>query len=261
MGNRRNYLVHAIVEVCRKMDQKGWVANHDGNVSLRFEDHLLATPTAVSKAAIVPETILALDMEGKKLEGIGKPFSEIKLHIAAYNARSDVNAVVHSHAPFAMARGLVGGDFQVGVPEAVVSIGDVIPVVPYVFPGAPEQAGIIAETLARCDVFMMAGNGVLSVGRDIEEAYLRMELLEHLLKVDYYAQSMGTVMTIPSEDKQKLLDKRASIGLGPQNVNPPSPTPSPSEPNPEEPQTQKDLIRNLIAEELKKVLQETPQTS
>ncbi|MCP5049078.1 MAG: class II aldolase/adducin family protein, partial [bacterium] len=154
----------------------------------------------------------------------------------------------------------------VGVPEAVVSIGGVIPVAPYSFPGAPEQAGIIAETLARCDVFMMAGNGVLSVGRDVEEAYLRMELLEHLLKVDYYAQSMGTLMTIPSEDKQKLLDKRASIGLGPQKVNLPSPSPSPSEsnpeaptpPQPEEPQTQKDLIKNLIAEELKKVLQENP---
>jgi L-fuculose-phosphate aldolase len=253
MGNRRDYLIDAIVEVCQKLDRKGWVANHDGNVSLTFEGGLLATPTAVSKADVNAEMILTLDMEGKKQAGIGKPFSEIKLHLAAYSARSDVRAVVHAHPPFAMARGLTGGDFQIDVPEAVVSIGDVIPAAPYAMPGAPENNTIVAEALARCDVFMMAGNGVLSVGRDIKEAYLRMELLEHLLKIDYYARTMGTgtPMTLPAADKQKLLEKRASIGLGPQAVNMPSSSSPPVQPPA---QSQNDLIKDLIAEEIKKVL-------
>lgn len=262
MGNRRDYLIDAIVEVCSKLDQKGWVANHDGNVSLRFEDGLLATPTAMSKADITAEMILTLDMEGNKLAGIGKPFSEIKLHLAAYRARADVRAVVHAHPPFAMARGMAGGDFQVNVPEAVVSIGDVIPVAAYAMPGAPENNSIIAQMLCRCDVFMMAGNGVLSVGRDIKEAYLRMELVEHLLKIDYYARTMssGTPMTIPAGDKQKLLDKRASIGLGPKAVTMPDSSESSDMPplssadssNDEAQRT--DLIKHLIAEEIKKAL-------
>ena len=252
MGNRRDYLIKAIVEICQKIDIKGWTANHDGNVSLRFEDMLLATPTAVSKADIVPEMILTLDMEGKKLQGIGKPFSEIKLHLAAYKTREDIHAVVHAHPPFAMARGLVGGDFQISVPEAIVSIGDVIPVTAYAIPGAKEHEQIIAEALAKCDVFMMPGNGVLSVGRDVKEAYLRMELLEHLLKIDYYAGSMGTVMTIPEEDKRKLLEKRASIGLGPKPVNIPSSSPEQNSKS----QDRNDVIKDLIAQEIKKVLLE-----
>jgi L-fuculose-phosphate aldolase len=258
MGNRRDYLIDAIVEICRKLDRKGWVANHDGNVSLKFEGNLLATPTAVSKADIVPQMILSLDMEGRKLAGIGKPFSEIKLHLAAYRARQDIDAVVHAHPPFAMARGLVGGDFAIEIPEAVVSIGDVIPVARYAMPGAPENDTIIAEALSRCDVFMMAGNGVLSVGRDVKEAYLRMELLEHLLKIDYYAASMGTPMTLPAEDRRKLLEKRASIGLGPQNINVPAPSLSPEIPEVSQSrvQSQEDLIKDLIARELKKVLQD-----
>lgn len=248
MGNRRDYLIKSIVEICQKLDVKGWVANHDGNVSVRFEDVLLATPTATSKADILPETVLTLDMSGRKAAGIGKPFSEIKLHLTAFRVREDINAVVHAHPPFAMARGLVGGDFEISVPEAVVSIGDIIPVAPYALPGAEEHEEIMAEALSRCDVFMMAGNGAFSVGRDLKEAYLRMELLEHLLKIDYYARSMGTVMTLPEEDKRKLLEKRAAIGLGPKNIEP-----SPAK---QDNQTGTDLIRDLVAQELKKALKE-----
>ncbi|UCH94830.1 MAG: class II aldolase/adducin family protein [Candidatus Aminicenantes bacterium] len=254
MGNRREYLIKAIVDISQKLWAKGWVANHDGNVTVRFEDMLLATPTAVSKGDIVPEMILTLDMEGNKLQGIGKPFSEIKLHLAAYRVREDINAVVHAHPPFAMARGLVGGDFEINVPEAVVSIGDLIPVARYAMPGAKENDEIVADALAKCDVFMMAGNGVLSVAGDVKDAFLRMELLEHLLKIDYYAKSMGTVMTLPGEDKQKLLEKRVSIGLGPKTVMFPS-TAKESDRQPQI-QTQTDLIKDLIAEELKKVLKE-----
>jgi L-fuculose-phosphate aldolase len=252
MGNRREYLIKAIVDISQKLWAKGWVANHDGNVSVQYEDMLLATPTAVSKGDIVPEMILALDMEGNKLQGIGKPFSEIKLHLAAYRAREDINAVVHAHPPFAMARGLVGGDFEINVPEAVVSIGNVIPVARYAMPGAKENEEIIADALSKCDVFMMAGNGVLSVAGCVKDAFLRMELLEHLLKIDYYAKSMGTMMTLPPEDKQKLLEKRAAVGLGPKTVTFPSTAKESNSP----PQTQTDLIKDLIAEELKKVLSE-----
>jgi L-fuculose-phosphate aldolase len=248
MGNRGEYLIRAIVEICQKLDRKGWVANHDGNVTVLFEETLLATPTATSKADIVPEMILTLDMEGNKLQGIGKPFSEINLHLAAYRAREDITAVVHAHPPFAMARGLVGGDFEISVPEAIVSIGDVIPVVRYAIPGAKEHDEITTEALSKCDLFMMAGNGVLSVGRDVKEAYLRMELLEHLLKIDYYAKSMGNVMSIPEEDKQKLLEKRAAIGLGAKRINHPSQA--------KVPDNQTNLLKDLIAREIKKVLQE-----
>ncbi len=260
MGNRRDYLVQRIVEICHKMDQKGWVANHDGNVSTKFEDRLLATPTAVSKADIVPQIIITLDMEGKKIDGIGNPFSEIKLHLCAYKIRPEITAVVHAHPPYAMARGLAGGDFQIQIPEAIVSIGDTIPVAPYAFPGAPENDAILGDALCRSDVVIMAGNGVLSVGRDLGEAYLRMELLEHLLKIDHYTRSMGPIMTIPESDRQKLLDKRAALGLGPQHIAPipsTSSSLSPSSPassaNLSTASTQ-DLVKSLIADELKKLL-------
>ncbi len=75
-----------------------------------------------------------------------------------------------------------------------------------------------------------------------------MELLEHLLKIDYYARTFGNPMTLPAQDKQKLLEKRASIGLGPKPVN----MPTADAPQP----ASNDVIKDLIAQELKKVLQQ-----
>ena len=254
MENSRESLIRSIVAVCHKVAAKGWVANHDGNVSARFEDTLLATPTAVSKADVTAEMIITLDREGKKLRGEGHPFSEIRLHLAAYRSRPDIQAVVHAHPPLATARGLVGGEFEVQLAEAVVSIGDIVPVVPYAFPGASESDALVADALCRSDLLMMAGNGVLACGRDIQEAFLRLELLEHLLRIDHYARMMGPVTPLPAADREKLLAKRASLGLGPGNIaaqnrqgeNNVSQVPSQAN----------ELLKNLIAEELRKILVE-----
>ena len=219
MGSRRRYLIHQIVEICHKMDRKGFTANHDGNVSVKFGQGLLATPTSESKAAIQPELILTLDLEGKKLAGIGRPFSEIKLHLAAYRARPDAVAVVHAHPPFATARGLGGRSLYPALPEAVVSLGREIPATPFAMPGTPESERCVADALAVADVLMMPGNGVLSIGDDLEQAWLRLELVEHLAQIEYYAHQMGEPLRLEPEQLDKLLQKRASIGLGPQNRN------------------------------------------
>jgi L-fuculose-phosphate aldolase len=252
MGNRRDHLAAAVAEVSRRLAVNGWVANHDGNVTARLDDSLLATPTALAKAEVTSELVLTLDMQGNRIAGIGKPFSEIALHLAAYSCRPGTMAVVHAHPPLATARGLTGGDLRVFLPEAVISIGDVVPVARYAMPGAPESVQALQEALSRSDVVMVPGNGAWSVGRDLSEAYLRLELLEHLLKIEFYARAMGPMMEIPADDRSKLLEKRASLGLGPQ-PGAPAPAPAPAAPAPLSPA--EEAVRRLVAEELKKIIQ------
>lgn len=238
MGDRKNYITNQIVKYSQKLDAKNFGANHDGNISAKFDDVLLATPTAVSKSNIVADMIITLDMDGKKIEGIGKPFSEIKLHLTAYRTRAEAKAVVHSHPPFATAHGLVGKPLIPCLPEAIVSIGDVIPVTPFAMPGAPENDAIVTDALNQADVFIMPGNGVFAIGDSVEQAYLRLELVEHVAKIQFYAHQMGTPLTLAPENLNKLLEKRASIGLGPKK----------SEKN------NLDLIKKLITEEIKDLL-------
>ncbi|MBI2521139.1 MAG: class II aldolase/adducin family protein [Bdellovibrio sp.] len=250
MGSRQQYLISEIVKVCHKLDQKGFVANHDGNVSVRFENFLLATPTAESKAQINADMIITLDLAGKKVAGIGKPFSEISLHLAAYKTRPDAKAVVHAHPPYSTARGLVGACVLPQLPEAIISIGDTIPVAPFSLPGTPPSDQVVVDALQVSDVIMIAGNGVLAIGDDLEQAWLRIELLEHLCKIESYAKSMGEIKAISDSDRQKLLEKRNALGLGPQvrlkQVHAPAVPAQASFPN--------DQLHKLIAQEIRKIL-------
>ena len=129
-----------LVERSRELHQRGWVANHDGNLTVRLgPGRFLATPTAVSKGAVVPEMLIVVDEKGAVVQGTRGGFSELKLHLAAYKARPEVQCVVHAHPPtatgFAVAGQELGPPFMA---EPVVSIGPRVPLVPFGLPGDPD---------------------------------------------------------------------------------------------------------------------------
>jgi L-fuculose-phosphate aldolase len=247
MGDRKQFIVNEIVKYSQKLDQKNFGANHDGNISALFDNSLLATPTSVSKGNVNADMVITLDMDGNKVAGIGKPFSEIKLHLLAYKNRKNVNAVVHAHPPFATARGLVGLSLKPFLPEAIISLGALIPVAAFFMPGSKEGDGVITDLLLEYDAFMIAGNGVLAIGDSVEQAYLRLELVEHLAKIHYYAEKMGTPTPILGDNIARLLEKRAAAGLGAKALM--------KAEKPQVPQvsqtTMQELIKNIIKNEIK----------
>ena len=199
--------------------QQGWVANHDGNVSARLADNLrfMATPTAESKRLIAPHDNIVVDIEGKRLYGRKRLFSEWHLHAVCYKARPDVNAVIHAHPVFATALGVSGGALGVPtLPEMVVSLGANIPTLDYALPKSAGQEAALAHALTDGDAdgVLLAGNGVLTVGVDLEQAFLRLELIEHYAKILSAAHSFGRPHPIPVKDLEALLAKRTAAGLG-----------------------------------------------
>lgn len=245
MGSNEEHIIASIVKVCIKLDRKSFGANHDGNVSVKYAGRIFATPTAVSKGDIEAGMIIELDMQGKKIAGHGKPFSEIQLHLAAYNSRPDVSAVVHAHPPYATARGIVGLPLKKpAIPESVVSIGSEVPVARFAMPGDAANDGIVSDMLQISNVFMMPGNGVLAVGSDVLQAYLRLELVEHLSKIDFIATRLGEPKTLSDADMNKLLEKHVAAGLG-------APKIENREPGTE---NRDENLRTIIAEELDKLL-------
>ena len=206
-----------VVATSRRLHQNGWVANHDGNVSVRLKgDRLLITCTAISKRDVDDASLLVVDMKGNVLEGRRKPFSELELHLACYAARPEVNVVVHAHPPAATAFGLAGKEIgPVAMPEIVVSLGDRIPTVLRAFPKDPEAIKCLSEVAAKHDAMVLAGNGALTLGDDLTQALLRMELVEHYAKILHLAQSLGPVRALEPEQVAKLLEARKKAGLGP----------------------------------------------
>lgn len=204
-----------VAEVSRLVWERGWVANHDGNVTARLSPgRILATPTGLSKRVIDGEMLLVVDGGGRVLRGRLRPFSEIGIHLLVYRARPDVGCVLHAHPPHATARAATGAALPSFLPEAVVSIGAETPLVPLAMPGREAEAAI--EPFVRShDAVLVEGNGVFSWGDDPEQAFLRMELVEHLARIAHLAEATGGVRELPRDMLDKLLARRAAAGLGP----------------------------------------------
>lgn len=204
----------ALVRYSRAMHGAGWVANHDGNLSVRLdEDRFACTPTAFSKADVTLEDLLIVNAEGQKQAGAHKPFSELVLHLAVFAVRADVHAVVHAHPPHASAYGAAGqGIPHPFLPEAVVSLGAEVPLVPLTLPGKPAVAAL-EPFIRRCDAVCIAGNGVLAWGPDLETAYLRLELVEHLARLALAAAPLGGVKRLPETMVADLVARRRQAKL------------------------------------------------
>ncbi len=205
-----------LIAVSRRLHERGWVANHDGNVTARVgTDRWLATPTARSKADVDHDNLIEVDARGRRLSGTAKPFSELVLHMAVYAGRDDVAAVIHAHPPHATALACAQSKLleRPFIAEAVVSIGDGVPTVPFAMPGKP-SADALAPLVGRFDAVLLANHGAMAWGADLEQAYLRLELVEHLARIAVTAQAVGGVKPLPDSAIAPLLAKRAKSGLG-----------------------------------------------
>ena len=204
----------AVAETSRFLHTAGWCANHDGNVSARDGNRYIATPTATSKRLVAEKDLIEVDGKGQVL-GRGKAFGELGLHLVVYERRPDVGAVVHAHPPYATA---IGASRQHPIErpfiaEAIVSLGPVIPKLPFAQPGEDAKRAL-APWCELVDAVILGNHGVLAWGKDCETALLRLELVEHLAKIAIAAVPLGGVEPLPDAALQPLLAARAKAGIG-----------------------------------------------
>lgn len=251
--------------------QKGWVANHDGNLTARARaGRIVATPTSVSKGDVDDEGLLVVDERGERVAGRTQPFSELVLHLAIYAARSDVQAVVHAHPPYATAMACAGVGLETPfMPEAVVSLGERIPLVRFAAPRTPEYTASLAPYLPLYDAVLLENHGVLAWGSTLKQAFLRLELVEHLARIATLAQPWGGVQPLSQDVVATLLQARRRAGLGPEARGVDAPRPTPALPRSAPPAAPfiaasarssdavpRDELVQVIAEELGAVLRE-----
>lgn len=207
-------LRHQIADVARHLHARGWVANHDGNVTARDGSRFLATPTATSKRLISDRELIEVDGKGQVV-GHGKVFGEIGLHLTIYERRPDVNCVVHAHPPNATAISASRGNpiEQPFIAEALVSLGPRIPKIPYAQPGDAARAAL-APWCELVDAVLVGNHGVFAWGVDPEQALLRLELVEHLAAIAVAAAPLGGIEPLPDSAIAPLLAARAKANIG-----------------------------------------------
>lgn len=93
----------AVVEAMRELSLTGLNRGSSGNISLRFGDSMLVTPSAVPPAELTPDLVAMMDLsdETGAWWGARPPSTEWRFHRDILRARPEVGAVVHAHSPHA----------------------------------------------------------------------------------------------------------------------------------------------------------------
>ena len=177
-----------ITRVARRMAELGLVRGSSGNVSARWGDIVLITPSGIVYERLHPSQVIAIDLAGRVVSGMGAPSSEWRMHLSIYRAREDVRAVVHTHSPYATA-----ASFRKHLPvfhdEGKMLFGDEVPVSEHAPPGSWALAEAVAEALGkRGKVALIARHGAVAVGRTLTEALLLAEKLEEAATVFFFSR-------------------------------------------------------------------------
>jgi L-fuculose-phosphate aldolase len=198
-----------IIRVCKRIYNKGFVAANDGNVSVKLSDNrILVTPTGENKGFIKQRDLVLIDFRGRKIRESLKPTSELPMHLYVYQKRKDIRAVVHAHPPYSTAFAVSGIGLDKNVlPEVILSLGKV-PLTKYATPSTLEVPNSISKYIKKHDAILLKNHGVLTLGKSVEEAYYKLERVEHFAHILYLAIGLGRVDRLSKKDMDKLLKLR-----------------------------------------------------
>ena len=188
----------------------GYMPGTSGNLSVRLdEERLLATPTGVSKYMLRASDVVIIDYKGRQLSGSKKVTSEIGMHLAVYQRRDDVQAVIHSHPPIATAFACSGrGLEEVLCQEAAMALGRV-PLADYATTGTDEVAASLAPLIAGHEAILMANHGAVTFGDSLLSAFLKMETVEHVANIRLVAHQLGSPQVLTEQQLAQLVAAKA----------------------------------------------------
>ncbi|MFQ5654203.1 MAG: class II aldolase/adducin family protein [Planctomycetota bacterium] len=204
--------------IARRTYEAGFVVATNGNLSGRLgESTLLISPSGSCKGELSPEDFVRIDTTGHLRDGRpgDPPSSETLMHLAIYEERSDVHAILHAHPPITVGFS-VAGESLAGcvIPEVVVGLGT-IPTIEYTTPTTRETAEAVRGMIRRRDALILERHGTVTVGSSITDAFRKLEKVEHAAHVTLVAKQVGKVRALPPEEVERLLEIRQRLGLPP----------------------------------------------
>lgn len=173
----------AVVQAAREMLRLGLVSGTSGNASARDGDSLLITPAAMPYEEMSPDDLVALGREGRPLSGAGTPSSEWRLHVAIYEARPDVGAIVHTHSVHATAWSFLDEPLDTGTEELEAAAGGAVRTAAHAPTGTNAIARAAAGALGERGAVLLARHGVIGVGPTPADALAACVVVERQAQI------------------------------------------------------------------------------
>ena len=203
----------AVVETALAMSRSGLSPGRSGNVSCRWKDGMLITPSGMAYEETNLRDIVFVDGEGEvPAKRSRKPSSEWRFHLSAYRARPDIGAVVHTHSLHATVLACAHRPIPAFHYMVAVAGGKDIPLVPYDTFGTEELAQHVAEGLTDRNACLMANHGQIAVGEDLTSALELAHEVETLSELYAKVLALGEPHLLSDDEMARVLERFKSYG-------------------------------------------------
>ncbi len=192
----------AVLDAARTLDRYGLIALSGGNVSWRMDSgEVLVTPSGMIYDDMVADDVLVVDIDGNVLEGDRKPSVDTEALLYIFKKMPKVNAVIHTHQPYATGLGLVMDEIPCNLSTLANATEGPVAVAKYGDPGSlsmgVEAVNAIGDRLA----VVLKHHGVIAVGRDLRQALFSCVYLEEAAKTVAVALSTGREMATMTQEQ------------------------------------------------------------
>ena len=210
-----NVLKERMCDIGRRLWTRDYTDGNGGNITIRVGDNLaLCTPTLICKGFMSPEEMCLVDLDGKQLAGSRKRTSEALTHFGIMKRQPACKSCVHAHPPHATAFAIANVDIpSCLIPEAEVFLGK-IGVAKYQTPGTPANADEVGEVGKTHQAVLMQNHGVIVWGKDVEDAYWKMENIDSYCRTVWIAAGLGGGLhRFTGGQAKELIDLRQKLGM------------------------------------------------
>lgn len=206
-------LSREIIETCLEMTSLGLNQGTAGNVSARYENGMLITPSGIPYERLTENMIVYVDNDGNYDKG-QLPSSEWRFHLAAYQTRPEANAVVHNHAIHCTAVSILNRPIPAIHYMIAAAGGNSIPCAPYATFGTRELSEHVIVALKDRKATLLQHHGLIACEANLEKALWLAHEVEVLARL--YLSTLAIVDPVPVLDDEEIaivLEKFKSYGL------------------------------------------------
>lgn len=183
-----------------------WMAG--GTVCARDPEtgYVVVTPSGLDYSLLTPDDMIVTDMEMNLVEGKYRPSVALNLWTGFMKARPELNAVVHTHSPYATAFSVVYESIPVITETMADWFGQPIPVTRYLSVEDPEFPTLPVEVMGNGYAILLGNHGPITVGKTLEHALERAVTLEEVARTYSIACTIGTPVSVTEEQARASFD-------------------------------------------------------
>ncbi len=198
--------------LCLRMLEHQGIIDYNGHASIRCEGGMLINVGSSQRNRLTADDICTVDLDGRLIEGKGKPPLEFHLHAGIYKARPDVGAIVHAHPQWSTYLTMTGNEYL-----PVFAQGTLVHPVPVLDTpdsiNSPEMSARLNAVMGACPAALMKSHGAVTVGADISEAFVLINYLEENAHRQYMAMQLGTPYVFSETEIEAARKKLWNPGL------------------------------------------------